>query len=135
MTTTDTPSRNRWLERLAHALPYLLFAAAMLLLDRIGHAATQEEFFKSVQDSVNNTGPGGSGITPGGVAIFLSLVGLLVAAVAINNRMKARGKSAGTLAAKSNTVNQPRKLMKEIARAIREVFDDGSVTSLFDGNA
>src|SRR5215210_4597869 len=117
MTSNAPTTRNLWLERLAHALPYLMFAAAMLLLDRIGRAATQEEFFKSVQDSVNNTGPGGGGITWGGVIIFLGIIGFIVAAVAINNRLKGRtGSSPRAVTVKSNTVNQPRKLMKDIAK-------------------
>src|SRR5215204_966830 len=112
-----THPRNLWLERLAHALPYVLFAAAMLLLDRLGHAATQEEFFKSVRDSVNNTGSGGGGISNGAFAIFLALVALLIAAVVLNNWLKRRAGSAKNVATKSKTFSQPRKLMKEVSKA------------------
>jgi hypothetical protein len=115
--TQTTRSRNLWIERLAHALPYLMFAAAMLLLDRLGRGATQEEFFKSVQDSVNNTGPTGSGISSGGVVVFLSIVGALVGVIALCNRIVARRAQAGSPAAKAAVLNQPRKLMKEVGKA------------------
>jgi hypothetical protein len=117
--TTTTRSRSIWLERFAHALPYLMFAAAMLLLDRLSRGATQEEFFKSLQQSVDNTGPNGGGVSAGGVIIFLSIIGALVGVIAILNRIasrrKPRTRAAATVAAKTN--HQPRKLAKEIAKA------------------
>ncbi len=112
--------RNLFLERFAHALPYLLFAAALLLLDSIGRAATQEEFFKSVQNSVNN-GPEGGGVTARGFAMFLGVVGLIVATIILAQKIQNRRARAGTAAArpvsKPTNINQPRKLMKEIAKA------------------
>jgi hypothetical protein len=113
--------RNPWLERLAHALPYLLFAAVLLLLDSLARAApTQEEFFKSVQDSVNST----SGGRPGGISLtnfsmFLGAVGIVIALGWLNHRLKrhaaSRRRTTPTLKAATN--NQPRKLIKEIAKA------------------
>ncbi len=122
---TDAPTisaareRSPWLERVAHALPYLLFAAAMLLLDSIGRGATQEEFFKSLQDSVNNVGPHGSGVTWRGFAYFLGAIGLVVALVILNDRLKTRAASGPRRRgpAKPHTLNQPRKLMKEVVKA------------------
>jgi hypothetical protein len=120
LTTTARP-RNLWLERLAHALPYLMFAAAMLLLDRLGRGATQEEFLKSLSDSVNNTGPnGGGGGSAGGVIVFLSIIGALVGIIAILNRIASRRppRARGAVAAAAaKTSHQPRKLAKEIAKA------------------
>jgi hypothetical protein len=116
--TTTTRSRSIWLERFAHALPYLMFAAAMLLLDRLGRGATQEEFLKSLSDSVNNTGPNGGGASAGGIIVFLSIIGALVGVIAILNRIASRRKPrtrAAAVAAKTN--HQPRKLAKEIAKA------------------
>jgi hypothetical protein len=114
-----TRSRNHGLERLAHALPYLLFAAAMLLLDRMSRGATQEEFLKSLSDSVNNTGPNGGGASAGGIIVFLSIIGALVGIIAILNRIASRrlprARGAAAVATKSN--HQPRKLAKEIAKA------------------
>lgn len=119
-TTATTRQRNLLLERFAHALPYLLFAAALLLLDSIGRAATQEEFFKSLQNSVNNTGPGGGGVTLRGFMMFLGAVGLVVALVILNQKLKARAaapKPAPRPLSKPTNINQPRKLMKEIGKA------------------
>ncbi|MDQ3439979.1 MAG: hypothetical protein M3478_06465 [Planctomycetota bacterium] len=116
--------RNLWAERLAHALPYLLFAAAMLLLDSMARGATQEEFFKSLQDSVNNGPNGNNGeITGRGFALFLGVVGLIVAALVLAqklylrfSRRKPATRGARPLSKPTN-INQPRKLMKEIAKA------------------
>ncbi len=114
-----TRPRNLLLERFAHALPYVLFIAAMLLLDSIGRGATQEEFFKSVQDSVNNTGPGGGGVTARGFAVFLGVIGLFVAVTILVQKIQRRRATAPAARALSKlaSINQPRKLMKEIARA------------------
>lgn len=111
--------RNLFLERFAHALPYVLFIAAMLLLDSIGRGATQEEFFKSVQNSVNNTGPEGGGVTARGFAMFLGVIGLIVAVTILAQKIQRRRASlpAARALSKPTSVNQPRKLMKEIAKA------------------
>jgi hypothetical protein len=116
-----TRQRNLFLERLAHALPYLLFAAALLLLDSIGRGATQEEFFKSLQNSVNNTGPEAGGITGRGFAMFLGVVGLIVAILVLVQKVKARtagaAKGSPRPVSKPTNINQPRKLLKEIGKA------------------
>ncbi len=113
--------RNRWTERLAHALPYLLFAAVMLLLDSIGRGATQEEFFKSVQQSVNQGPVGEGGVSLRGFAMFLGVAGLLVTGLILANRFQRRAPGAAKPApralSKPTNINQPRKLVKEIARA------------------
>ena len=115
--------RNLWAERLAHALPYLLFAAAMLLLDSMARGATQEEFLRSLHNSVNN-GPGSSGeITARGLATFLGVLGLIVAFLVLAQKLHKRfttrprgtAKAGGT--ARPATINQPRKLIKEVAKA------------------
>ena len=114
--------RNLWAERLAHALPYLLFAAAMLLLDSMARGATQEEFFKSVQHSVNN-GPGVNNgeISARGFATFLGVIGLIVAVVVlvqkVHKRLSTRRPAGGRPLSKPTNINQPRKLMKEISKA------------------
>jgi len=114
--------RNLWAERLAHALPYLLFAAAMLLLDSMARGATQEEFFKSVQNSVNN-GPGVNNgeISARGFATFLGVIGLIVAVLVlvqkVHKRLSARKPAGGRPLSKPTNINQPRKLLKEIGKA------------------
>jgi len=114
---------NAWAERLAHALPYLLFAAAMLLLDSMARGATQEEFLKSLHNSVNN-GPGSSGeITARGLAMFLGVLGLIVAFLVLAQKLHKRFANRPTGPVKSHaiskpaSINQPRKLTKEIAKA------------------
>ena len=57
--TTTTRSRSLWLERLAHALPYLMFAAAMLLLDRLSRGATQESRLPAERPGVGTAHRGG----------------------------------------------------------------------------
>ncbi|MGB7158745.1 MAG: hypothetical protein WBD40_11800 [Tepidisphaeraceae bacterium] len=114
-----TRQRNLVLERLAYLLPYILFILAMLLLDSIGRAATQEEFFKSVQDGLNNTGPGGSGqISLRSFGMFLGVAGLIIAALVLASKLQKRLALAGPRkVARPSAVNQPRKLIKEIARS------------------
>lgn len=115
-----TIQRNLLLERLAWALPYLMFIAAMLLLDSIGRAApTQEEFFKSVQDSVNNTAGGGSGgISLRSFGTFLGVVGLLVALLVLAQKVQRRAALATPRATAARAaLNQPRKLIKQVARS------------------
>ena len=103
--------RNPWAERLAHALPYLLFAAAMLLLDSMARGATQEEFFKSVQNSVNN-GPGVNNgeISARGFAMFLGVIGLIVAVLVliqkVHKRLSARKPAGGRPLSKPTSINQ-----------------------------
>ncbi|HEV2296576.1 MAG TPA: hypothetical protein VGR35_22220 [Tepidisphaeraceae bacterium] len=122
--------RNRWAERIAHALPYVLFAAAMLLLDSIGRAATQEEFLKSLHQSVNQGPIGEGGITARGFTLFLGIVGLPIAILVLGNRIQRRraagGGKLGSRGATSRgspplssptSINQPRKLIREIAKA------------------
>jgi len=113
-----TIRRNLILERLAWALPYLMFIAAMLLLDTIGRAApTQEEFFKSLQDSVNNTGGGAGGISLKGFGTFLGVVGLIVALLVLAQKLQRRAALAAPRGGRPKTaLNQPRKLIKEVAR-------------------
>jgi hypothetical protein len=109
----------------AHALPYLLFAAAMLWLDSIGRGATQEEFFKSVQQSVGNGPAGGNGeITARGFAMFLGILGLVVAVLVLAQKLHRRFASRKPTASsrsrplsKPTNINQPRKLAKEMAKA------------------
>ena len=114
--------RNLWAERVAHALPYLLFAVAMLLLDSMARGATQEEFFKSVQNSVNN-GPGVNNgeISARGFATFLGVLGLIVAVLVlvqkVHKRLSARKPAGGRPLSKPTNINQPRKLLKEIGKA------------------
>lgn len=112
--------RNPWAERVAHALPYVLFAAAMLLLDSIGRGATQEEFLKSLHQSVNQGPVGEGGITARGFAMFLGVVGLIVAVLIVGNRIQRRtggAKPAPRPLSRPTNINQPRKLVREIAKA------------------
>lgn len=120
--TTTARRRSLWAEWVAHALPYVLFAAAMLLLDSIGRAATQEEFFRSMQQSVSSGPGGGSGeITARGLATFLGVVGLIVAVAVlvhrVHRRLSNRRHAPPRPLSSPTSINQPKKLAKEIARA------------------
>jgi hypothetical protein len=114
---------NAWAERLAHALPYLLFAAAMLLLDSMARGATQEEFLRSLRDSVNNGPDGNNGeISARGFAMFLGMLGLIVAFIVLAQKLHKRlahrsgGASPRRSSIKPTNINQPRKLIKEVAK-------------------
>jgi hypothetical protein len=89
----------------------------------MARGATQEEFLKSLHNSVNN-GPGSSGeITARGLAMFLGVLGLIVAFLVLAQKLHKRFANPPRGAAKSHAVskpasiNQPRKLMKEVAKA------------------
>ena len=75
-------------------------------------AATQEEFFRSMQQSVD--GPGGGGGEAGRILM------LVVAGVALVGLVMVLGKRRGPrTVATSGGTNNPRKLLKEITRASR----------------
>ena len=95
-----------WQCALMFALSSILYLPSSPVL-----GATQEEFFRSMQQSVDG---GSGGVEAGRVLLLLCAGAALVGLVMLLGKQRTR-----KVAAASRAVNNPRKLMKEITRASR----------------